>query len=45
MSKIFGAVQSIGQLLGNRDILNGVEFSTVRDKIKDYWESLKIFGK
>lgn len=32
MSKIFGAVQSIGQLLGNKDILNGVEFSTVREQ-------------
>ena len=32
MSKIFGAVQSIGQLLGNKDILNGVEFSTVQEQ-------------
>ena len=31
-SKIFGVVQSIGQLLGNKDILNGVEFSTIPEQ-------------
>ena len=31
-SKIFGVVQSIAQLLGNKDILNGVEFSTIPEQ-------------
>ena len=45
MSKMFGAMQTIWQLLGTKEILNGVDFSAVREQKQEVFGATQNIGQ